>query len=472
MTSAWFTVRARALRVIAAHFRAQLVGGCDESGQWLATLDARTARPPADPRADDNAPKRVYRNIDAPGGCTFYWDQPLLRAARVLSRRTGDPAWAEAASAYTQAFLRNCRAANGLFLWGNHYFWSARHQRVVRFLTDEPPLPVMAEETGGLHEMRPLFPDWDLLWSVDAAATARHIRMSARLHTIDPGTGEFNRHADRGHSPHPPHAFLESGAVLIDALSWLHTRTGYVDLLEQADAFATYLFRHRDPRTGLLPTCPNSPPRRWDRTTATTECGFWADALLTAAERAPTPYKRRWETMAAETMEAWLAVAWDAEAGRFFGQVATDSGHPLRAPAGSSPYQPGFHSNPWVGLFPRHDYPMETATVCLRLFRLTGRSLYREAVFRWLDLLSRDITSGEQTRCGSEQLGKTLAFARPCARAFPTSAASDMVGIIQSLEHAAFALCEGTPLFRSHPAGTFHRAVGGTGFLFSALIHD
>ena len=55
--------------------------GPDPSAMWMASLDTHTGRFPADDTRPPHIPRRHYRAIDAPRGCSLYWDQPALLAA-------------------------------------------------------------------------------------------------------------------------------------------------------------------------------------------------------------------------------------------------------------------------------------------------------------------------------------------------------------------------------------------------------
>ena len=168
--------------VVGSHFDKQLAGGTanfgpDPTPMWMASLDTRTGKFPQDYSRPDHIPRRHYRAIDAPRGCSLYWDQPAVVAAHALSALTRQEKYARAADDYTRAFLNRCVAPNGVFLWGNHYYWDAFRGKTVVFAGEEDAVPVdLSSEQGGRHEVRPIAPAWETFWRVDPDATDRQIR--------------------------------------------------------------------------------------------------------------------------------------------------------------------------------------------------------------------------------------------------------------------------------------------------------
>src|SRR5690606_1439460 len=116
-------------------------------------------------------PNRVYldRFIDAPHGSALYWDMPSVVLMYNLEQLTGKEEFRQHADNYIKAFLERCVAANGVFLWGNHYYYNAFIDSTVRF--GSQPVPIdPATETGDMHELRPLVPAWEIFWNIDSVA--------------------------------------------------------------------------------------------------------------------------------------------------------------------------------------------------------------------------------------------------------------------------------------------------------------
>ena len=161
--------------------------GPDDSAMWMSSLDLHTGRSPEYDRPT-GIQKRCYRWIEAPGGSNCYWDLPLLATADAVAELTGDGRYRQAADGYVRDFLARCVAGNGMFLWGNHYYYDAASGQVVWFTGDAPPKPVdLSDEDGNYHETRPLPVAWDLFWRLDAVATERSIRAQGDLHVVKEG---------------------------------------------------------------------------------------------------------------------------------------------------------------------------------------------------------------------------------------------------------------------------------------------
>lgn len=449
---------------VKAHFDKLLLHGLDTYGpqrsrMWMASLDTRTGRYPDDDRRPATIPKRVYRNIDAPRGCSLYWDQPSLVAAHALTGVTGDPRYANAADAYVRDFLDRCVAANGVLLWGNHYYYDAFLDATVKFPGSAPPFPCdMTSETGDYHEIRPIPPAWETLWRVDPAATSRAITAAANGHVVNEQTGQFNRHADR----RPGCAFLEHGGTMIEAIAWLHAREPDPSPLALADAMARYSFEHRGPTTGLLENNPSE--SRWDKFTSTTEVGLWAGCLMRAADLADRPH---WIELADAAMRPWLRFGYDEKARRYFGRLRVSDGSPLLNPPGTD-YEPGDYADLWRPLFPAHDYPMPFAEAALALFRRTGDAEYRLACERWRNVIAESLPARAGQGGYAEHYGRCLHFLLGGARTFPDR--DDWLAIARRVADEAVSVLFDHDMFRGHPGEHRYDAVDGVGFLALALL--
>ncbi|MCD8483043.1 MAG: hypothetical protein LR015_10505 [Verrucomicrobia bacterium] len=461
---------------VQSHLDRQFQCGCDVYGadhnrMLMSSLDVLAGAPPENSSRPAHIPKRVYRNIDAPRGCALYWDQPLLRAALDCGSILGKDNYLHAVHGYVGDYIDRCTASNGIILWGNHYYWDAYRDQVLKFVNEEPPTPTTADESGNYHELRPLFPEWDILYEARPEAIKRHIRAMLRGHLLNAETGEFNRHADAAKPQWQMHAFIESGGVLIDAISWLYAKEDDKQLLQVADAMAAYSYRHRG-CGGLLCNCPNSPSDRWDRHVATSETGIWAQGLLTASDRVPEPFCSQWRGMAESVMIAYLRHAWDGTNGAYWGKIHLATGLPVRGtPEGcqGSVFMPDDHCNLWEPLFPRHDYPMSFAMVCADLFERTGNPVFKQGCERWL----RQIDGSMPGRSGlggyAEHYGRILLFLQRCEKLFPDNSGYSET-LIRVRTEALNVLWQGG-MFRTHPGEHRYDSVDGLGFLLSALLY-
>ena len=452
------------LDAITSHLDRLIATGADVYGpeptaMWMSCLDIHTGRYPLDDSRPPEIGKRVYRNIDAPKGCSLYWDQPSIVAAHNLGRLTGGHRYAQAADAYVAAFLERCVAGNGMFLWGNHYYYDAYRDAVLYFKGEETPQPVdMATEDGWLHEIRPFSPAWETFWQISPAATERAIRQLAEQHLFDPAVGGFNRHADRNRS----HAFLEAGAVLVETLAWLNERVGDPALAEMALRMARFSWSHRGAGTDLL---ENSPVfDRWDKLVCTTEVGLWAGSLLRAAQRTGLDEFR---AMARDAVAAYLRVGYDAQAGRYYGRLRVADGAPERG-AKVTPYQPDVHSDLWLALFPSHDYPMSLAESCLALYRSTGEAAFLEGVQRWARIIEEELPARGGRGAYAEHYGRCIHFLCGASQALDSER---MRSLARRVADEALAVLYAEGMFRGHPGEDRYDAVDGVGFLMLGLLY-
>lgn len=447
---------------IRSHLDKMLAHGLDVYGEthtpmWMASLDVRTGAYPEDDTRPERIGKRVYRQIDAPKGCTLYWDQPLVVAAYALSEQTGDEKYRDAADAYITSFLERCVASNGVFLWGNHYFYHAFEDRVVRF--GGGPIPnAEGVEEGDLHETRPIPPAWELFWRLAPEATERCIRTIGDRHLFDPKTGGFNRHADAKAGC----AFLESGGILAETLCWLYGKTGDEGLVEKARRVARFSFGHRGERTGLIENNPTH--TRWDKHISTTEAGHWAASVLRC--RALTG-DETFAHMAEEVVKAYYRYGYDAAAGRYYGRIAVADGKPVPGEK-TTPYQPSFYSDVWEPLFPTHEYPMPLAESSLTLYALTGDASFRLGAERWADVIAASLPAREGRGAYAEHYGRCIHF---LTRAAAELGRPDYRELAGKVADEAVDRLYAYGMFRGHPGEERYDAVDGVGYLALALLY-
>ena len=453
---------------IISHYEKQLSKGLDVYGKdttafWMASLATYSGTYPEDATRPPHIPQRAYLNrfVDAPRGATLYWDMPSIVAAHALSKITGKETYRQSANNYMKAFLAHCVAKNGVFLWGNHYYYDAFQDTTMKFGSQPTPVDFSTEK-GELHEIRPLAPAWEALWQADAKATEREIRQSVQQHVSDAATGEFNRHADgeRGH------AFLEAGGILVYSLAWLYEKTGDKTLLEQAAKVANFSYQHRHPETGLLTNDPTS--NRWDNYTSTTEVGLWAGCLLAAAEMADEAHARQWRNMADEVMSKWLSHGFDASVSQYYGMLHKDTGKPIFREAGDDyPYKPGNYSDIWEPLFPTHNYPVTLAESCLKLYQITKKETYRQAVERWVEVIKTSLPARQGKGAYAEHYGRVIHFLLSCSETLNDTAYKDLAAkIAKEAVDVLFA----HDMFRTHPGEYRYDAVDGVGILSLSLI--
>lgn len=431
--------------------------GPDPNAMWIASADIHTGRYPVDDTRPAHIGQRVYRQIDAPRGSTLYWDQPQLVAAYNLSQITGQPLYAEASDFYIRDFLARSVATNGLFIWGNHYFYHIERGENVQFNGNDEHLYALGEHAHDpyLHEIRPIGPAWDIFWRRDPEATERCIRAIAAGHLFDARIGGFNRHADRKRN----YDFLEAGGVLAETFAWLYRQTGAGDLAELALKVARYSFDSRHPITGLLENARDS--QRWDKITTTTEVGLWAGSLLRAADYTSNP---SFEAMASDAVRAYLNYGFDEETGRYYGRLNVADGSP-QVGEKETLYQPGTYANIWNALFPTHDYPLALAEVCVSLYARTHQPVFAETVKRWACIIEAERHA--QPIRYAEHYGRAIHFLQRAAAVLNDDSYHTLA---ISLTEQAIDDLFAAGMFRGHTGEDRYDAVDGVGYLLLALM--
>lgn len=424
--------------------------GPDDNAMWMSSLDLHTHRHPVSWDRPEGIEKRCYRWIESPDGSNLYWDQPLLVAAHALGG-----SYAEAADAYVRDFLARSVAPNGLFLWGNHYYYHAKKGSVVFFPGGDSPKAVdPSTQDGAYHETRPLPVAWDVLWRIDAGKTEQSIRAQGDWHVVDGKTGEHNRHADQKRG----HAFLESGAILAESLCWLAKRIGDTSLTALALKVATFNFHHRNEKTGLL---SNSPTKdRWDMHMVTSEVGMWANCLMRCYHLTG---EVGFAKMASEALGAWLDLAWDDSKQNFYGKLMIATGEPVLGPK-TTKYQPTDYCDIWEPLFPAHDYPMPNAEACLMCYRHTGDERFLKGLEHWIQVIKNALPS---PRGYAEHYGRCIHFLCEAGEALNCSEWRDLAAQIAQEANQNLLMQD---RFRTHVGEDRCDAVDGLGFLFLALM--
>lgn len=458
--------------MVTNHLNKRIESGKDEYGAektpfWMATLDPHTGKYPKNDDRPDDIPNRVYLNrpVDAPKGSTLYWDMASILTAYHLSETTGDEQYASAADAYIRAFMEHCVAQNGVYLWGNHYYYDAFADTTLRFGSNGDTAPVdFALETGSLHEMRPLPAAWDALWAIDPESVEKEIRTAGYNHITDHKTGKFNRHAQ---GPRSGHAFLEAGGMVIHMLSWLYGKTQDETLAEEAMLVAGYSFRHRGDDTGLLINSPGKD--RWDGNASSTEVGLWARAMLASAEYMDDARKSEMISMADQAVSAWIRYGFDPDQCAFYGLLSVSDGEPVFRGSDTYPYKPDDYSSLWEPLFPRHDYPMSMAESCLELFRINQKPQYKAACERWYQVIRAHLPAREGKGAYAEHYARVIHFLLNCNEVFGDNKYKELAQVVAK-ESVGFLYLPEAKMFRSHTGEDRFDTVDGVGMLSLSLI--
>jgi pectate lyase len=179
--------------------------------------------------------------------------QILFRTFVGLSNLTGDPRYRQAAEDATRyAFEHLCRSC-GLLQWGGH-----------RYIDLNTHAPVGESDT---HELKSVYPYYDLMWEVDPQATERYIKAFWNAHVLDWSTLDMNRHGGyerplgalwahefRGAPPFFEGrglTFINCGSDVVYAGAELCRLNGDTGALTWAKRLAQQYVKARDPRTHL-----------------------------------------------------------------------------------------------------------------------------------------------------------------------------------------------------------------------------
>lgn len=438
--------------------------GVEETSMWLASWNLRTKQYPFDFTRPDSIPCRVYldRHVDAPGGASLYWNLPDIAAAVDLARLSDNPSLEISAKKFVRDYLERCTAKNGIILWGNHYYYDVTQDQAVKFKSSETPQVVDFEkEEGDLHEIRPLLPPWELLYGWFPERIEKHIRESSKLHMVDFETGEFNRHANQLSE----YAFIEAGAILVNSLAFLYSKTKDENLLKMAESIVEYSFSNRNYDTGLM---INSPSRkRWDQFTSTTEIGLWALNVLRASEYVPDDVKAHWIQTVEQALQPWLENGFDENKDKFYGSLNVINSAPIEK-KDDYPYKPETYADIWNPLFPTHNYPLQFAESCLRLYKINGKQIYKVASNKWLQSIKSQLKLDYSKAKYAENYARVIYFLNHYGKEF-----NDSWAIEKSNELAMEALSNlyihSSQMFRGHTREMRYDCVDGIGLLFFAM---
>jgi pectate lyase len=211
----------------------------------------------------------VFREAD---GTTSRWivhnlasQQNLFRVLVGLTNLTGEARHRRIAEDAIRFHFERLRSECGLLRWGGHQFINLRTLRPVGHFDAD------------CHEMKEQFPFYDLMWQVDAEATARHIRAFWNAHVLDWRILDMTRHGQYGlklgqlwesdFAPTEPFfegdglTFWLAGADLVHAGATLHRLSHEPGALQWSLRLANQYVRARHPVT-LLGASQYSKPRR------------------------------------------------------------------------------------------------------------------------------------------------------------------------------------------------------------------
>lgn len=113
----------------------------------------------------------------------FSCQQNLMRVLVSLTNLTGEAQYKKVATDVTGYYFDHFQAPNGLLYWGGH-----------RFVDMNTLCPVGADEKQLVHELKNVFPYYELMFEVRPEATKNLIRAIWYAHVYDWNTLEISRH--------------------------------------------------------------------------------------------------------------------------------------------------------------------------------------------------------------------------------------------------------------------------------------
>jgi pectate lyase len=195
--------------------------------------------------------------------------QNLFRVLSGLTNLTGADQYEAAARQAWQYHFASLASPCGLLRWGGHQLIDLRTLQ---------PIGHSWRTNAHYHELKDVFPYYELMWKVDREATAKFIRAFWNAHVLDWRKLEFNRHGAYGKKmgqlwksefDQPPPFFEGDGLTFLNTGSDLIYAGAMLCLLNQEDGarqwarlLAEQYVRARHPATGLGAYQFSKPTRR------------------------------------------------------------------------------------------------------------------------------------------------------------------------------------------------------------------
>lgn len=446
------------------------------TGMFLAILDPVARSSPEEPLFLDTGAYfeegRAHRR--AIRGSNFWYDQAAIRVLYRVSELTGDRRYAEAADRSIDDFFRHAIRETGLPAWGTHVYYDAFLDR-----------PGGDADGRGPHEILVYHPEWGALCRRDPEGARRIVDRIWERHVCDPATGQHNRHDDG----RPGCDFAFSGGSFALACAALYAETKEARYLDRARTIADWHWRHRDPRTGLIPDAPSLKDRFDGQHSMTTIPGPFASQLLRAYELA----RDRWFLdVAVACVKAWDRWAWDEARGTYWSMLRLDGTPVEEGPRGEGydVWAPRGPVDIWKTTIYSYEFPLVAAQSAIYAYELTagpggkGDPELLAIALRWARAIEKELPPKPGRRFGAE-----LALAMPEVEKTGGTYAEDYARAISfflHLHHAtgearhrklALELAreaveklfrEGLP--RAHPAKPYWEATQGSGLLLHALL--
>jgi hypothetical protein len=449
--------------------------GPTHTDMLMSILDVQTHESPEKPLPLDG--KIFYEERPQrrnPGGSNLWYDQATLRVMYRLSSLAGDARYAEAGDRYIQAAFKSAVKPNGLLVWGSHIYYDAYADKA-------------GGDNGGAgyHEILIYHPEWQELYRLNPEATRREIDGIWEWHIVDKQTGQHNRHDDRSVGCD----FAFSGGSFALACSFMFAQTREQKYLDRAKIIAGWHWRHRDPKTGLVPDAPSTGARYDAHHCFTTVSGPHCSQLLRCYELTGDPWFRE---VAVAYLKAYDKFGYDPVRRTYHAMLRLD-GTPVAEQSrgkGYDAWAPTGAVDLWKSSIFSYEFPLVSAQSCVYAYELTanpegkGDPELLAAARRWAELIEGDLPPKTGRRWkkeleeampdlqktgGSyaEDYGRTISL---FVHLYHATKEDHYLGVAKVVAREAIDKLYVNGLFKGHPAKPYYEATNGVGLLLHALM--
>jgi hypothetical protein len=393
------------------------------------------------------------------------------------SKLTGNKVYSKAAKEYIKYYLKNLVDKKGLFWWAGHRHYDVFQDKMTGHLLD------WHEIHGGIQIQ------WESLWRVNPKAVKKEIEAIWQWQVINKETGETNRHDDG----RPGCDFAFTSGSMIEAFSFLYTKTKDTIWLDRAKLLANYFWNLRDKNTNLIAERPNAGTGRFDGSTFATDItGPYCHSLFVA-------YLLTKEDVFKEQAIAYLTAynkyGFDKQSRKFWGALKLD-GSPIpgpRLPASSEPeqfgnseqymqYEPRGYLDLWEPYTLGSEFSIETAQCYAMAYRLTNNpdmQIAAECFAKWIKKTPTNTSETEVSWYAqytktygkegtyAEKYGRTISFFLDM---YSLTKQPEYLQLAQKFADEAIAKLYVNGMFKGHPAKPYYEAADGVGNLLYAMV--
>ena len=397
---------------------------------------------------------RAIRGSQREAGCSnLFVDQPMVRAALLHDRLTGDKRFTPAVDAYIRWYYTHLWDGDkGLLEWGVHTSYD---------VFDE----ALRHEDGRQHEVHTLMPVWPAFSRVDPEKTKTYLSRFWYWHT-DPKTGRVDRHATRGRGLD----FAMAAGEIVLACAYLHTLEPDGPWLDRALQVARSHWNSRNRDTGLFVNTPyGGKGERFDNTYSDTSVtGYWASRVLLAGRLTGNA---ELTAMARGILRSWARYGWDGSAGKPWASLRPDGTPNTKRRDYSatlySKFDPSGHWDFWKDYVYGFEAPFATLMTYAAAAQWLDDPALRAHAVRLAECYRRLLPANGRVGTFAANYGQLISFF--LAMEELTGDRSYHSTATQIADEAVHHLWTGR-LFRGFAGRTHYTAIEGAGYLVQALL--